>query len=932
MFSLMLQKLLHKKWMVLCLLIGNILLISVAVSHPMYRSSSFQKMLTDEFNTYRVENEVWPATFSTVYRKASKNKGIDFKKIDNFMDQAQNAFGIPLVERTKFMMLGEIRIEPEIARDENIARSIRISTLSNINDHITLTAGRMPVDEVVDGYIEVIVCESCTSFLNLLLDEEYSTERFFDPDGNPYKIRIVGFFKVNDPDEPFWSDSTLALTKHGFISERLFNELFTSTPEVQELYSFVYSVCEVWDYTKIKPADAKKIVEITTDLEATEGYGKLVQLNKYEAIIKSYSAKARKVEATLLILQVPAMLLLCAFLYMISGQMLEMEQNEISLMKSRGAKRGQILRLYLGQSVVLGLISLVIAVPFGRVICKILGSASNFLEFSSKRELPFLYTNDIWLYAGGALLIGILMTIIPVIGYSKLSIVNVKQGKHKRKKSLWKAAFFDVICLLVSLYGYYNFHRNETNIMESVMEGESLDPLIYFGSSLFILGAGLLMLRIQPWLVKLVFNIRKKRLRPATYASFLETIRSGRKQEFIMIFMIMTVALGMFNATVARTIVSNAENNVSYINGADLAVREVWRDNSAAVQMDPEIEFKYFEPDFNKYETIDGIDKAVKVINRTSTIYAGGQSLSGKIMAFNASDFVQVSSLRSDLNPYDMYDYLNVMASVENGAIVSSNFLSNLGVTLGSSVTISDPHGGRIMVRVLGFFDYWPTYQPYTYSIGKEGNLQSKDNYLVVTNLMYLENKWGVTPYEVWMSSKDATGLYKYAEENPKVVFTKFNDIEEAKEDIRSDTLFQGTNGILTMSFIIVLVLCAAGYLIYWIMSIRSRELLFGVLRAMGMKKREITTMLVVEQICSGFYSIVAGTLVGRVASILFVPLVQGAYAADNQALPLELVTGTQDMAKLFITILVVVIVCLGVIGKIVNKLNISNALKLGED
>lgn len=43
-------------------------------------------------------------------------------------------------------------------------------------------------------------------------------------------------------------------------------------------------------------------------------------------------------------------------------------------------------------------------------------------------------------------------------------------------------------------------------------------------------------------------------------------------------------------------------------------------------------------------------------------------------------------------------------------------------------------------------------------------------------------------------------------------------------EAVSKDPLLQGTNGVLTMSFIVMLVLCTAGYLIYWIMSIRARE------------------------------------------------------------------------------------------------------------
>nr|MCR4960974.1 FtsX-like permease family protein [Lachnospiraceae bacterium] len=259
--------------------------------------------------------------------------------------------------------------------------------------------------------------------------------------------------------------------------------------------------------------------------------------------------------------------------------------------------------------------------------------------------------------------------------------------------------------------------------------------------------------------------------------------------------------------------------------------------------------------------------------------------------------------------------------------------MTKLDLSIGSSLTFVDEHGGDLTGRIYGFFSYWPGYEPCSYSLNSDGTLRTQDNYLVVGNLSFLQDEWDVYPYEVWIKTDGKTeGIYEFIEESRTLKLTKFNDLSEIREDIRADTMFQGTNGILTMSFIIVLVLCAVGYLIYWIMSIRSRELLFGVLRAMGMKKTEITQMLMLEQILSGFYSIIAGSIIGFVASYMFVPLVQGAYAASNQVLPLVLTVSLADMIKLFATILMVVVVCIVVIVKIVSGMNISGALKLGED
>ncbi len=150
--------------------------------------------------------------------------------------------------------------------------------------------------------------------------------------------------------------------------------------------------------------------------------------------------------------------------------------------------------------------------------------------------------------------------------------------------------------------------------------------------------------------------------------------------------------------------------------------------------------------------------------------------------------------------------------------------------------------------------------------------------------------------------------------------------------DIKRDTLFEGTNGILTMSFIVILVLCAVGYLIYWILSIRSRELLFGIFRAMGMSRGEIIRMLLNEQMFSSLLSIVCGAGIGILASRMFVPMIQTAYSAADQVLPMQLITQSSDMIRLFGIIGIMLVICLAILAKQVFKMKIAQALKLGED
>ena len=49
MFRITLQKMWHKKWMNLSLLVGCILLVATVVSFPLYEKAAYNRMLQDEF-------------------------------------------------------------------------------------------------------------------------------------------------------------------------------------------------------------------------------------------------------------------------------------------------------------------------------------------------------------------------------------------------------------------------------------------------------------------------------------------------------------------------------------------------------------------------------------------------------------------------------------------------------------------------------------------------------------------------------------------------------------------------------------------------------------------------------------------------------------------------------------------------------------------
>jgi putative ABC transport system permease protein len=261
------------------------------------------------------------------------------------------------------------------------------------------------------------------------------------------------------------------------------------------------------------------------------------------------------------------------------------------------------------------------------------------------------------------------------------------------------------------------------------------------------------------------------------------------------------------------------------------------------------------------------------------------------------------------------------------------SFKAKYGYEIGDSILYTDSAGNSARGIIYGFVEYWPGYSPVVAVEDRGGAKVQEDRNLIVANLGVLQDAWGVHPYQVWMKTNTPSNrfFYDFAEANGLRLVT-FEDAKAGLVDSKSEPILQGTNGVLTVGFIVTLAVCFTGFLIYWILSIKSRVLQFGVFRAMGMTMGEILGLLVSEQLLITFTSVAIGALVGEVGARLFVPLIQISYSASEQVIPLRVTMEAADYINLFTVIGAMIALCLAVLGVIISRIRMEQALKLGED
>ena len=936
--------------MVLCLAAGSFLAVALISSTPMYTGAIMQRMLVRDLEKFQTDRGIYPGTISARYNFYNPNPDAARVRFYAYINDTVETdlipdLGLDVLESSRHLTLDYLLcVDPDRPDDDNKRANLQIKALQGMADHIEITHGRMYDPEPRDGVYEVIALEDSLVNLDMVLDRTYEVYNMMSEE-QIFKIKIVGIYTVKDPGDLFWFRHVRTYQNSVMMDFRVFERDFVADYASNLTYiNWYYAL----DYSDIK------VENLQSFLQVIEKYQRLTHEYRVEfnfpvmPIFEEYESRAQTLNIMLMFLQIPVLLMLVFFIYMVSQLVINNERNEMAVLKSRGASGNQVFNIYLSEGLILGGSALVIGPLAGFIICSFLGSANGFMEFVQRVALPVRLSVTAYVYALSGFALFLFTMLLPVIVYSRSSIVEHKSKKARSsKKVFWKRYFLDIILLGISGYGLYSYNTRQQVLEITGIEGSVLpvDPMLFGISVLFILGAGMLSLRLFPYLVNMLFALGKRVWKPSTYAAFIHVGRSGGIQQFLMIFLILSLSIGVFNSTSARTINRNTEEKIRYRIGSDVVVVPRWEDLNAqdggmdgdptAMPATPSSQSApmYVEPPFEEYLKLDGVETAARVLRqqRASVRLPGGKSTATELMAVLPHEFSKVAWFRRDLLPYHWFNYLNLLAQSPRSMLVSTSLRDEYDLKQGDSILLTWSGQSSIEGIIYAFIDYWPSINPKGNRTGTSGRY---GNRFVVANYGLIQAKMALEPYEVWIKKEDgatATRVFTALEESGINVI----DVMDASQEIikqKNDPMLQGTNGVLTLGFLVSMVIAITGFIIYWILSLKARVLQFGIIRAMGLEKRKVSWMLVWEHLLISGTAIVLGIVIGRVASALFVPLIQLVYASAEQVPPFRIAIQSKDFLQIYLIGLFMIGIGIVLFRLIISRLNVHQALKLGEE
>ncbi|WP_243735201.1 ABC transporter permease [Paenibacillus turpanensis] len=961
------RKMWNTRWLTFSSLLGLLIAVAFTTSIPMYADGALKRVVS---TSLKAENEGMPAGSLLIRYQAAGNDRPEISSleaVDSFIKtDIPQRIGFPQEAFVQTLSLrgANLKVVDPQKTDASKRRQMTLSSMSGLADQVEFTRGQAASTEIKNGVIEVVALEDALYRNYIQIGDEF-TYPISGGQGS-LKVRIVGSFSPKDETKPYWYEGTEGLLNTLLVNETLFTE------ELLKKKNIPLTLANWYYAFDLKDIQTSQLAPLTQTLDRLDI--ELYQLLKdtkvdisFKSMLGEFRQQSLQLQFLLLTLAAPMIAMVFYYIATNSRQALDKQRTDIAVLRSRGASTSQIVRVYLLEGFILGGISLLIGPLIGWFMAKSIGSASGFLYFVDRKAVPVGFGTDAMLYGGAAVLVALTASLIPAISYARSSIVGLRaQMARADRKPVWQRWFLDLALLGLVGYGYYLFQERQMISLQTGLASDQLQvqPMLFFVPAMSIFAMGLFFLRIFPWLLKLFSWLGRKFLPVPLYLTLLQLSRSAKSYYPLMLLLILTLGLGVYNSAAARTIDQNSTERTLYEYGTDVIINSVWEGFTELDLSDPgqgqgnsggsgggqnggqtpgggqgapgsgnpgapgqggapPKQALLIEPPFQIYKELPGVEHAARVLKTKASASVSGKT-AGQVtlMAIDNADFAKVGWFRNDLYPAHPYEYLNLLgAHFEQAVIIPQDFAEKHQLKPGDMVSASIS-GTALDFIVVGTVPYWPSLYP-------------QSSPFFITNLEYIYDQVPLIPYEVWIKMAEGAKVGPLVEQLTAKGIQLASDVK----DVRNELIIQGKHparggvfGILSLGFLVSVIISLVGYLLYWFFHLSGRVVQFGVLRAMGLSRKQLTGMLLLEQSFTAVLSIGLGLGIGKLTSLLFLPFLQTTGSAQAQVPPFRVIFEARDTLQIYAVVLFMMAAGATMLFLFIRRLRVHQAVKLGEE
>lgn len=932
------QRLRQQRLLTLCLLAGLIAAVALLSSIPLYAEAVHNRLLQGQLT----EQGTTLPPFAFVWRYIGAWHGdVDeavYSPADEYLGrQAPGVVGLPLQSRVRHVQTTQLRLFPAPDSQSFVSQEpllwAGLGFVTGLEQHVQLLEGTFPNTGLrpdSGSEVPVLVSQALANQLGLQLGERYLL--FGQTDGAQIPLRISGVWRPLDPADPFWFYRPGAFDDVLLTGEAAFNQSVVPALETPVSQAVWY---QIYDGSRVRTGDVAALLSRVRVVEARVTAlleGTTLDISPVPAL-QTYGRAARRLTVLLTIFAVPVVGLVLYFIGLVAGMVVRRGQNEIAVLRSRGATREQILLIYLLQGLLVGLLGLAGGLLLARGLAALMGRARSFLTLESTADpLPIVLSPAAWQYGLLGVALAILALLLPALLASRHTIVSYKwQRARALLRPLWQRTFLDVLLLVPPLYGWYLLDQQGTIALPGSGDDPFSNPLLFLVPALFCFSLALLAVRFFPLIMGALAWLAGRLPAVTPLLTLRQLARAAGQYGGPLLLLSLTLSLAIFTASMALTLDEHLVDSVYYDTGADLRLAELGQSTEEPDQPaspgGPAASDGAQGPRFlflpvGEHLQVDGVQAAARVGDYSATSSIGGRQRSGRLLGLDRLDFQRLAFFRPDFaGGESLGSLMNRLGAARDHVLVSRPFLAANNLAVGDPLPLTVGAAGdfaNLSFTIAGAFDLFPTYYP-------------QDGPLFVANLDYVhEGLGGTYPYDVWL----ATGAVPSGEQivsGVRGLGITVVTAQDARQEIREAQTRperQGLFGLLSVGFLAAAALTVLGFLVYAVISFRQRFVELGMLRAIGLSTGQMAAYLAGEQAALIAAGMGLGTAIGVAAARLFIPFLQ---VGDGQVPPFVVHVAWDQIATIYALFGAMFLAAVAALTLLLRRMRVFEAVKLGE-
>lgn len=832
--------------------------------------------------------------------------------------------------------------------------------LTSVTPHIHYIAGGTPSAGSASGS-QVLVTQEMAKDLNLKVGSTISIIQFGDHQP-VLTMHVAGVFAPNDENDPYWNGLTFN-AGGGSNAPKIYPMFMSYDTFFGDLAKFSsVGMRQHWVYyTRPESINTGNMAGVEQNVGDFRSHvsGQVLTLPNVATVAVQSSldktiADVQSQEALLalplyvIVAQVVGLALL--FVAAMAGLLIEGQSQDIATLKSRGASSAQLLSTFTAQGVLLAIIAAIIG-PF---VAAFLGLAlirwfvpSSVVNGSGVGAGYFTQAANPRTVAIPALigaLLGVGAVAFSAYQSARLDVLAFRreQGRATRPP-LWRRYYLDVALAVLCLIGYVELDQFGGVGTRQQLGSASSSPLLLVTPALLLLAGALIVLRIFPMGAALGARIAARGKGLTSLLAFSQVERSPRRYSRMTLLLVLAVGLGLFALTFDASLQQNARDRATYTAGADVRIDVRYGEGNGRGTR--------FAQQLQKMPGVLGVAQAYRTEANTTPDQGSNQV---DVLGLDPNTFEQDAgsiSWRSDYADEPLSSLMSDMSAHSHGptagaatspiwALVSDQFASTLHIKTGDqfSLQLSENPFGTTAFVVGAVVHEFPTLYPGR-APGSFIVTDQNDYFTAIASASPNGDTTLIGPNEFWLKTTENAADQAHllnALQDPNDDVGGVVTLSDQLAQTQSNPVAAGMRGLLLIGAVTAAVLAILGSIVQSLLAARQRATQFAVLRTVGMAGRQLSGLLLGEQIVVYLFGLLGGTILGLLLVTATLPFLEFSDTTIDPARlgipPYDIVFNMQGIGIFYLSLLVAFVIALLIAARYATTIGLGNALRLGED